>query len=651
MGQKAPGTEIVRAAIYPAIGIARVGNSKTEFFIGPEVPRRENKPASFYKDPSGALKRQAARFKVYGLDAAGRVVRELTATEAKITWRVQVANKKAGWYEFITAMDVPQAVPTPLRNPNVTDRASLRITPPEVKIHGLNERGSKYAFDKGKFMGTPVYLGELQTDEKGRLIFLGGYGISKSAYPNNPPTTFANNEGWHDDTSDGPVDAEVVYNGKNLDVTGAWVVTAPPNYAPDVISVQTMYDLIYDTLSGGANGIGNAQYIVPKEKPSFKDDIYPLLHQFVDSQWVNKGFFAAYGKGQAYDFENPSTIHKLSFIPENGDPYQENRRQIFNYFRDPNDKNISQIAWPWMYGDNVSIPAQAPNAFLSVTPTLYQYLSQWAAGDFVQDWVADAPEPSCIEDIADAQLQADTLTKTALWYCLGGPFHPGCEMTWPMRMAGMYNGPFRIRRRSANNPEPVQLPMLSPEGFQNGNSSNTPLPEFWNAPGDLTRYMAVPWQTDTASCRSGYDPDFDPYLPTFWPARVPNTVLAEADYQVVMDTTQDQQTRLDAYNRRVVWYRTLGINYLDQIDNMVKHYGDLGVIGYAPGPDDLPDVPATLYVESPPFAAGGAPMTAAKRAAATPESTERARLAAEAAKVPGDRGLTTNPSIKFRKRK
>ena len=32
-------TTIVRSAIYPAIGIARVGNSESEFFLAPEVKR------------------------------------------------------------------------------------------------------------------------------------------------------------------------------------------------------------------------------------------------------------------------------------------------------------------------------------------------------------------------------------------------------------------------------------------------------------------------------------------------------------------------------------------------------------------------------------------------------------------------------------
>ena len=44
-----------------------------------------------------------------------------------------------------------------------------------------------------------------------------------------------------------------------------------------------MYDVIYDTLAGPS--------IVPKPQPSFARDICPLLRQFNDAQWVNRGFF------------------------------------------------------------------------------------------------------------------------------------------------------------------------------------------------------------------------------------------------------------------------------------------------------------------------------------------------------------------------
>jgi hypothetical protein len=90
-------SKIVRAVIHPGIGIARVGNSPEEFFIGPEVPHPDAPPPNFYKDTSGALKRQAARFRIYGLDADGNVVAELTQANAHIVWNVHLANKKAAW--------------------------------------------------------------------------------------------------------------------------------------------------------------------------------------------------------------------------------------------------------------------------------------------------------------------------------------------------------------------------------------------------------------------------------------------------------------------------------------------------------------------------------------------------------------------------
>ena len=87
---RATSAAIVRAAIYPAIGVARVGNSRDEFFLAPEVTNPLPQPPGFYRDATGALKRQAVRFRVYGLDAGGRVVAELTAANAEITWTVHL---------------------------------------------------------------------------------------------------------------------------------------------------------------------------------------------------------------------------------------------------------------------------------------------------------------------------------------------------------------------------------------------------------------------------------------------------------------------------------------------------------------------------------------------------------------------------------
>jgi hypothetical protein len=46
------------------------------------------------------VKRQAARFRLYGYDARGKLLGEITAKDARITWTVHVANKKASWRTF-----------------------------------------------------------------------------------------------------------------------------------------------------------------------------------------------------------------------------------------------------------------------------------------------------------------------------------------------------------------------------------------------------------------------------------------------------------------------------------------------------------------------------------------------------------------------
>jgi L-Lysine epsilon oxidase N-terminal len=195
MAASNPDTQIVRAAIYPPIGVARVGNSEDEFFLAPEVPDPLPEKPGFYRDAAGALKRQAARFRIYGINAAGVAVRELTADDAKIEWQVHLANKKSSWFQFQLALDIPEAAdapPTLLRNATVSDRAALNIDPGPRKVSGKNQKGRKYTFDSGKFMGTPVYLGELRTDEAGRVIVLADAACRRRmtrARPSPSPTT------------------------------------------------------------------------------------------------------------------------------------------------------------------------------------------------------------------------------------------------------------------------------------------------------------------------------------------------------------------------------------------------------------------------------------------------------------------------------
>ena len=226
--------QITSCKIYPGIGLARMGNSPNEFFIGPEAPGHAVKPERGFKDAQGRIKRQAARFRIYAYDSAGKVVQELTAEDADITWTVHLANKKASWHEFygrFYAQRHPDDPLPPLRNLQTLDRDQLIIDPGERSITGRNKQGQ--LCDTGKFFETNVPLGELRTDQAGRLLVLGGYGHSGTTKEDNPIHHYANNDYWFDDASDGPVTATVKLKGstQSLPVTPAWVLVTPPSFA------------------------------------------------------------------------------------------------------------------------------------------------------------------------------------------------------------------------------------------------------------------------------------------------------------------------------------------------------------------------------------------------------------------------------------
>ena len=594
---------IVRAAIHPGIGVARIGNSKTDYYIGPEVTAPQPQNPGYYRDAAGAIKRQAARFYVYGYNAAGEVVRELTADNADITWTVHVANRKAQWYQFLAALDIPEAVDMACirrnKNVGVDQRGELAIDPGPRNITGKSvSGGADHAFDSGTFKKTTtVPLGEIRTDDSGRLIVLGGTGQSGSpsgapVYDPADPDSFNNANDWYDDTSDGPVTAAVLLGGKSLPVEPAGVVVTPPNYAPDIISWRTMYDEL-------CNVYVEAGMMTVPDRVSFADDVLPILQRQSNLQWVNAGYAGMFGKGRPWDFGDPALLAKLARVPENGlDPYRELRRNILNSFRPPlpsvSEPPTWPHIWPWIYGDAFgSFPATGPGNMLPMTNMQYAIIKHWSEGDFIND-PPKAP-PTAIGDVPLGE-QPAMLDKAALHYCLADTFHPGCEMTWPMRHGSMYSAPFRIRRRPANATVPdygatlTQPLVLQADG-----------PLYAQGPGDITRWMALPWQGDTAFCRSGYDPQFDPYLPTFWAARVPNQVLTEDDYQIAIDTSKSREVRLAAFNRRPLWLRALLADnggVAEVMNEMIKEFGSLGIVEARPGVKNDPDIPEVIFVES-----------------------------------------------------
>jgi hypothetical protein len=601
---------IVSAAIHPAIGIARVGDSRGAPTWAPEVAEPEAAPAGSAKDRLGRLRRQAVRFRVFGYNAAGKPVAELTSQSADITWRVHVANSKAAWYEFHIALDIPQArmldprtgdwYASPLRNYSAPDRSKLVIDPGPRSIRGSNVHGRRHHLSSGRFYGKRVYLGELRTDPAGRLIFIGGRGKSSSVN-GQKATDDTNNDGWHDDIADGPVTATVRLKGRKRPIPckSAWVVSAPPSYAPDFVSITTLYDLLRSRFV-------DKGWLREPKAVYFEDDILPILRRMSALQWVNRGFAAQFGFGAPYDFNDPGLIAKLGTPPAdpkadpNADPNREIRQKIANSFRVAQRDGGSPEPWPWIYGDasfvleDIATPCSV-RTYQSLAPLQMRLLGRWAAGAFLPGRRAPGPVPRTIDQVP-LQARPGMLDRAALTFCIADAFHPGgAELTWPIRNCSMFTEPFRISPSTARK-EPGYGPALSPE-----RATGPGGPLYAQPPGGLTRWLAVPWQTDTASCQSGYDADYDPALPTFWPARVPNHVLTWKSYSKATRRSLPAEDRLKAFHQRGDWMRRIakeGIPWETYINEMVTKFSTMGVVEahHAPGGGVVPDV---IYVESP----------------------------------------------------
>jgi hypothetical protein len=401
--------------------------------------------------------------------------------------------------------------------------------------------------------------------------------------------------------------------GRELPVDPAWVVVAPPNYAPALASdFGTLYDVIYQKML-------DLGWVTPPAEVSFLANIFPLFERLADLQWVNQGVLNRYGWDSPEQFMSPAYLARLA------DPSPANaafRQALFARFRNPDYATLESVdLLPPLYGDAITLPPVSPRSYLAVRPSQYAALQSWAAGDFVPGVVG--PIASRIEDLP-IEVQPAALDRAALEACLGDAFHPGCEATWPMRVASMYASPFRLLHRKGHEPDYGDI--LTPAVAL---SANGPL--AGSRPGGVTRWMAVPWQSDTASCRSGYqygDTPVDPYLPTFWAARVPNHVMPEQRYERVLDTSLPLEARRNAFFDRAQFFRNIGQESPEALQRMVDNWYRLGVVTEQPGPTIPPSLQSSR----------SKPITNSRRDARRGRRLRAGRMRG------GDRALSSGPA-------
>lgn len=524
--------KITKIKIFPSIGIMRVGNSPDEYYISPEAPGQYELPAGGFKDAQCRIKRQAARFRLYGYDVEGSPPIEITAKDAQITWTVRLANKKASGKRIYPHS--PDEVEGQLRNDwYMGDREDLNIKPSPRSLTGKNQGPVK--FDDGKFLkkengayvkSETVILGEMRTDEIGRLLVLGGFGKSGGVVPEGVEgypkfiRTY-NTPGWYDDIADGPITARVILNGElftEQDILPAWVICGPPAYVPQLSNLTTLYDALRQTALNQAKA-GNLPGELVKgleapAQPSFAQDVLPILQRILDLYWVSDLVKITKPDG------SKSSYQEVPHYPYFKDAATANQTRsiIFASLKPPG--NPKQGTMPKLWGDDYfSVPPETV-----LTPTQYSTMQNWAE----QGWVDPPPTP------APPPFQnPEDLTRAALEACVGGALKPGIEAGRFLRDTCRYREPFR-----------PDHDFIKEDGAK-------------LEAGDMTRDMALPWQGDFANCRQeGY---------AWWPAARPD--------QVFPDINSANSAKSE------VWVRDI-INEVDNLqrEDMVEKWHKLGFV-------------------------------------------------------------------------
>jgi hypothetical protein len=147
----------------------------------------------------------------------------------------------------------------------------------------LRDPGSVATFHGGRFLGTEVPLGQALVDADSRLLVVGGVGRSDG--PPDDLKNFANNDNWFDDVSDGVVMASVEVSGARepVQAAAAWMIVAPPDFAPQITNFVTLYDVAFQAAVERA-------WLSPPETPSFTRHILPILTQILHRLVVDHGF-------------------------------------------------------------------------------------------------------------------------------------------------------------------------------------------------------------------------------------------------------------------------------------------------------------------------------------------------------------------------
>lgn len=461
------------------------------------------------------------------------------------------------------------------------------------------------------------YMGRMETDESGRLLVVGspGYAAGWLIEDNNPGGTVdpppppsppsddqpfpapalddpfplwsdIDNNGWMDDAGDGPVTAALHFDDGTTRVihVPAWCVCADPAYAPQVRNVVNIWDEVYNSwlrapelaldpnIYDPSKGAYNESY-----EAAFEQDVWTLFRAAHLQMFTTDLNQKAIGSHQ-----------RVNNVSATDDP--ATYLNVKNFIRNPNtgkgnDLEVGAPLMPLALGDTGA-------SFLTVTHTQYFFLEQWYAGKY--------------NDEKEKLTAGELLDKNTLSNLLGGRFSPGIDLTFIVRDPYLYNqdwkaadvGTFRIGGKALDYAAADPSKPFLGVGYTPNRTEKNPV-----EPGDLCKFMALPWHTDYNSCAThlpspnpepGQNPAITARNTTLfwsWPAQRPVSVYTYEDYKQNGNAFYGEQ-RFSVRGEGTQWqpgnpdpeYRngpqSVG-RYQNRLD-MLTHWFDIGVVLQGP---------------------------------------------------------------------
>jgi L-lysine 6-oxidase len=572
-----------------------VGNSE-EFYVGPDAigalpiecdaqtgePLRAGRDwqrVTRFKEREGAtgdvvvprVRRQAAWFRVFRVDARHPIGAAIESDDRKvlrIEWTVHLANKKAAWYEPNgnrgddlypgNSYRQPDPRDAVLRHAWITgcDRSSLVLDAGSRRVPQFGEGTAPLVaplpvgwhhehLPGNDGQGDSILLGEARMTPSRGLLVLGGHGVvhrMRARSSDVSPVVF-------DDIADGAITCHLTLRDGRTETLRAWCLVGPPAFAPQVVNVVTLDDVMEDV---GVRHFGSNEALFSLGRfrrgfrANYERDIRPTLDRPAAYRWVAP-------------LPGMNSASPPPFDPRSIDAGTLGlRRALFNLYRRPGRDGVVSPEHDRIFSTRrttkglpllPSLPGDAPYLskpmqmqMLSLTQTQHFLLRQWSRDQF--DDVPPPPEPLAM-----------AWTRANVGNCVGGPFAPGVEVSWNLRNRAIYEASHRILlrckcvRRKTMRPCGGECLMAQPVSHDRDETAGGGC-----EPGDLTKRMEVPWQRDLAMCRTmavRFTGDLQghrergeiipetPHFSTYWwPAQIPVVVLqrlvetADSDGQV-----------------------------------------------------------------------------------------------------------------------